>query len=139
MSGRLSGNATTRPSDRRQRGEDNFRIADQPPTKRYSGSACNNLCCFPMGRIDGEDLPRWHLSLLQGTPTANRSNRSLSRPLCFDNAPGVLDADQALALERPYIERDYLWRITIDIRSSSVVRSVGEDQVRNRYEAVIAE
>ena len=44
---------------------DNFRVADQPPSKRYSGSACNNLCCFPMGRIDGEDLPRWHLSLLQ--------------------------------------------------------------------------
>src|SRR5207249_5945899 len=33
------------------------RVADQPPTKRYSGSACNNLCCFPMGRIDWRRPP----------------------------------------------------------------------------------
>jgi hypothetical protein len=96
--------------------KDYFRIADQPPTKR---------CCTS--------------AFERGPAIRNRSNRSLSHPLRFDNAPGLLDADQALALERPYIERDYIWRITIDIRSCSVVRSIGKDQVRNRYEAVIAE
>src|SRR5689334_11705298 len=36
-----------------------------------------------------------------------------------------------LGFYSPQIERDYLWWITIDIDSCSVVRPVGEDQVRN--------
>ena|SRR5437773_10505419 len=67
--------------------------------------------------------------------TPLRSNPLKSWPRLMS----ILVIRNCLAFESPHIERHYLWRITIDIDSYSVIRPLREDQVSNSHEAIIAE
>src|SRR6266487_192264 len=110
------------------------------PWSRIGGRS--RRCCNPKLLVQANALmPIFICAILRilDRGVNDRSNDLSSQFPCFDNALGILDGDQALAFKSPHIEGDYFWRITIDVCSSSVVRSVRKNQVSDSDESVISE